>query len=88
MPQSFNHLQLTLCHSNTPKDDKVTILYTPWTAPSVTVARIFICVSLHSSEHAHSEAVRNFKQFKTSVGCARYWTFHYDVIILHTSLGL
>ena len=31
--------QLTLCHHITPKDVRVTTLYTLWTTPSVTIAR-------------------------------------------------
>ena len=31
--------QLTLCRRITQKDNQVTTLYTPWTTPSVTVAR-------------------------------------------------
>ena len=37
---------LALSNHITPKDDRVTTLYTPWTTPSVTIAR-------NSSTHAH-----------------------------------
>ena len=37
---------LILCHRVTPKDDKVTTVYTPWTTPSDTIAK-------NSCTHAH-----------------------------------
>ena len=77
----------TLCHSGrnvhvppltvsrriTPKDDRITTLYTPWATPSVTVAR-------NSSVYARNRVrmltvpkfrSRNFRHLKTSVGSAR-----------------
>ena len=39
-----------LCHHVTPKDDRVTTLYTLWTTPSVTEARNsyeHACIPLH-----------------------------------------
>ena len=73
---------LTFCRRVTQKDDRVTTLYTPWTTPSDTVAR-------NSFAHARGAVDRgvNFKHFKTSVGCTRYWTFRPRVTSSHTNLG-
>ena len=64
--QNVHSPQLIQGRRNTPVDGRVTTLYTPWTTPSVTIAR-------NSSAHAHGEVVRggNFKHFKTFMGFSR-----------------
>ena len=48
--------QVTLYHCITPKDDRVTTLYTPWTIPPVTVATNS---SAHASIHLCMLSVPN-----------------------------
>ena len=62
---------LTLCHLVTPKDDRVTALYTLCTTLLVTVARNSYC--MESSAHVHGLEIRggNFNLYKTSVGRVR-----------------
>ena len=68
--QNVNVPPFALCHSMTPKDDRVTTLYILWTAPLVTVTR-------NSSVHARNRlcmlTVPNseVENFKTSIGCTR-----------------
>ena len=52
------------------------LLYTPWSTPSVTVAKNSSVYALHSSVHAHGEVIRGgiFKHFKTSMGCSSIGT--------------
>ena len=61
--QNVHLLAPVLCRHVTSKDDRVTIFYTLWTTPSVTIARNS-SAHVRSSVHAHSTEFQG-RKFQT-----------------------